>query len=146
VASASTASSCMRSIVTDSGKGPTGKHKAVALSVIGGQPSMALPAPGPTVLWKRPSLALPTPALGRKNPKPVPVSTPATTRRLFATRAIPEVEAGGVVRALFHPAPSRESGRDRQMARKTVLKQVLEAARAAWESTELNLEAIEARA
>jgi hypothetical protein len=111
--------------------------------VLGVWPSLAPPAPGPVVLWKRNSLAIPTPGSGRNTPKPVPVSTLATAPRLVATQTLPEVGAGGVVWSLFRPG---ESGPHRKMARKMMLKHALEAARAAWESAEKSLKAKKTRA
>jgi hypothetical protein len=86
VASASTVASHMWAVATDSAKGPTGKCKAVASSVIGGWPSLAPPAPGQITLWKQPGSALPTPVSGGKNLHPAPVSTLAATPRSFVTR------------------------------------------------------------
>jgi hypothetical protein len=140
---ASTVASCNWAIVNNLGTSPTGKCKAVASSVLGVWPSSAPPAPGPVVLWKWNSLAFPTPGSGRYTPKPVPVSTLATAPRSVATRTLPEVGAGGVVRSLFHPG---ESGPHHKMAWKTMLKHAHEAACAAWESAEKSLKAIKTRA
>jgi hypothetical protein len=122
VASASTVASCNRAIINDPGTGPTG-NKATASSVLGVWPSLAPPAPGPVVLWKRNSSAFPTPGSGWNTPKPVPVSTSATAPRLVAAQTLPEVGAGGVVRSLFRPG---ESGPHRKMARKTIFRESVE--------------------
>jgi hypothetical protein len=126
-------------VVNNPGRGPTGKRKATALSVLGVWLSSAPPAPGPVVLWKRNSLAFPTLGSGWNTPKPIAVSTSATAPSLVATQTLPEVGAGGVVWSLFHPG---ESGPHRKMARNTMLKHVLEAAHAAWESAKKSLKAI----
>jgi hypothetical protein len=70
VASASMVASRKRAVIKDLGTGPTGKRKAVASSVLGVWPSLAPPAPGPVVLWKRNRSAFPTPGSGRNTPKP----------------------------------------------------------------------------
>jgi hypothetical protein len=128
VASASMVASCNWAIVNDPGTGPTGKRKAAVSLVLEVWPSSAPPAPGPVVLWKKNSLAFPTPGSGWNTPKPIPVSTSATAPRSVATRTLPEVGTGGVVRSLFHPG---ESGPHHKMARKAMLKHALKAARAA---------------
>jgi hypothetical protein len=143
MALASMVASRNRPIVNDPVTGPTGKCKAMVLSVLGVRPSLAPPAPGPVVLWKWNSSAFPTPGSGGNTPKPVPVSTLATAPRSVVTRTLPEVGAGGVVWSLFRPG---ESGPHRKMTQKTMLKHALEAARAARESAEKSLEAIETHA
>jgi hypothetical protein len=139
VASAFTVASRNWAIINDLLTGPTGKRKATASSVLGVQPSLAPPAPGPVVLWKQNSSAFPTLGSGWNTPKPIPVSTSATAPRLVVTQTLPEMGAGGVVRSLFRLG---ESGPHRKMAWKMMLKHALDAAHAARESAEKSLKAI----